>query len=209
MQGSNSVKILANGKIKYRYYNDGQAIPKKDQTMDRVSVDQLNMSKQLKKKQLFGKLDPDRVDDLNFNDIETLTSYHDNLVPRETKSTLLRTQSLDTLFKAGTLGSLHATLKAPVVPTLEDQRNLDMAQKFTSLHREQQAGDQVKQDIENFEKRNLRKERGRYGGGISPPLYSSARTSMDDKDRSARKEQKKLNGMAANVTRMSFDDSLN
>lgn len=82
---------MANGKIKYRYFNDGQALPKKDQTLDRQSQDQLNMSKQLKKKQLFGKFDPDKQDDLNFTDIETLTSYHDNLVPKENKSTLLRT----------------------------------------------------------------------------------------------------------------------
>lgn len=44
-------------------------------------------------------IDPEVSPTTKFNDIESLTTYNDNLMPQVDKKTLIKTKSLSTLFK--------------------------------------------------------------------------------------------------------------
>lgn len=79
------MKILPRGKSQYRYFNNGQFIEKKDMTKKRESLDQLNLSKKLAKKNLLGIINPDKGDHnkeyLKFEDIKSVKTYHDSIIP--------------------------------------------------------------------------------------------------------------------------------
>lgn len=183
MKGSNSSKVLAlpKNRIKYRYYNDGEFIEKKDDTLMKSSLDQLSLTKKLQKKGVFGVIDPNNKTNLNFVDIESVTSYQDNLMPQTDKQTLIKTKSLSSLFKRGSLASLHSSFKPSQVPALGDDNNIRLKHHFRYIEENQKNLDNLKDEIEAFEGRNLKYETQKFEH--SPPLYSPARLEFEENKR--------------------------
>eukprot|EP00347_Sterkiella_histriomuscorum_P009447 403341183 len=176
MKGSNSSKVLAlpKNRFKYRYYNNGEFIEKKDDSLHRQSLDQLQLSKQLQKKGVFGVVNPNlQTQSLKFDDMESLTSYQDNLMPQVDKRTMIKTKSLSSLFKRGSLVSLHSTLKPSHVPAFNDDNKERMKEHFRYLDKNEKSLESLRGEIDEFEGRNLRYETQKFEK--SPPLYSPAR----------------------------------
>ncbi|CDW86094.1 UNKNOWN [Stylonychia lemnae] len=178
MKGSNSGKVLAlpKNRIKYRYFKDGEIFEKKDDTLLRSSLDQLTLSKQLQKKGvLIAGNSAQNTQTINFNDLESITSYpaYNNVLPEVDKQTLIKTKSLSNLFKRGSLSSLHSSFKPSQVPAINDDRKIIIAQHLKYLKDNEKNLENLKNEINDFESRNLKYETQKFEK--SPPLYSHAR----------------------------------